>query len=178
MKKKLQIGVIGSAGWEEYPKTKPEKRIYNLAFEVGKLIAKNNSILICGGKGGIMLEAAKGAKKLKGITVGVVSGSKRFESNKFIDVEVVSGITNFSEESMLISMCDGIISIGGGAGTLQELTLAYRSRKPVVILKNTGGWSEKIADSFLDEREKIKFDLAATPEEAFSILLRKIKMLS
>jgi uncharacterized protein (TIGR00725 family) len=175
IKRKLQIGIIGSSGWEEYPGKKPDKKLYRIAFELGKLIAKNNSILVCGGKGGIMLEAARGAKKYKGITAGVISGKLRNKANKFIDVEIVSGIINCAEESIIISMCDGIISIGGGSGTLQELAIAYRNKKPVVCINRTGGWTDKVANSFLDDRKLIKFKSANNPDGAISILLKEIK---
>ena len=122
--KKLQIGVIGSAGWEEYPNKKPSKKVFEAAYEVGKLIASKNAVLVCGGKGGIMEEACRGAKENNGLTVGVISGNQRNQANKYVDIEVVSGLTNRGEESLLVCMSDGFIAIGGGAGTLQEITNA------------------------------------------------------
>ena len=100
--KKLQIGIIGSAGWEEYPNRKPSKNAFEIAYEAGKLIAFNNAVLVCGGKGGIMEESCRGAKENNGITVGVISGNQRNQSNKYIDVEIVSGSINCSEESLIV----------------------------------------------------------------------------
>lgn len=173
--KKLQVGVIGTAGWEEYPKNKPNEKAYRLAYQIGKLIANRNAILICGGKGGIMEEACRGAKENKGVTVGIISGNKRNKSNKYVDVEVVSGITNSGEDAIIISMCDGIIAIGGGSGTLQEIALAYRNKKPVVAITNIMGWANKVADSYLDERKIIKIQKASSPNEAIDLLFKKIK---
>lgn len=173
--RKLQIGVIGSAGPEEYPLSKPKEKAYKVAYEIGKLIAIEKAILICGGKGGIMKEACRGAKQNNGITVGVISGNTRNQANKFIDVEVVSGITNSGEESIIVSMSDGLIAIGGGSGTLQELALAYRNEKPVVAIKNITGWADKVANTYLDERELIKIDPAETAKEAIDILLKRLK---
>lgn len=171
---KLQIGVIGSAGWEEYPDKKPSKKIFELAYQTGKLIAQKNAILICGGKGGIMEEACRGAKEKGGITAGIVSGNIRNQVNKYIDVEVVSGTINCGEESIIISMCDGIIAIGGGSGTLQEIATAYRNKKPIVAIKGSGGWTDKVAGEYLDERELIKIEIAYTPEKALKLLLEKL----
>ncbi len=173
--KKLQIGIIGSAGYEEYPLAKPDKKAYKCAFELGELIAQKGAILICGGKGGIMEEACHGAKNKNGITVGIVSGNKRGQANKFVDVEVVSGMVNCSEEALIISMSDGIIAMGGGAGTLQELALAYRNKKPVVAIRNIAGWSNIVADTYLDERKIIKIGSAETAGEAMKLLLEKVK---
>ena len=175
--KRLQIGVIGSAGWEEYPNKKPDKKIFEFAYETGKLIAEKNAVLICGGKGGIMEEACRGAKEKDGITAGVVSGNERNKTNKYVDVEVVSGMVNCGEEAIIISMCDGIMAIGGGSGTLQEIATAYRNKKPVVALNGVDGWASKLSNTFLDEREIIKIYFANSPKEAVEILIKKIKRL-
>ncbi|MDO8657759.1 MAG: TIGR00725 family protein [Candidatus Levybacteria bacterium] len=174
--RKLQIGVIGSAGWEEYPNKKPSKKIFELAYEVGKLIAESNAVLICGGKGGIMEEACRGAKEKNGITAGIVSGNERNQTNNYVDVEVVSGMINCGEEAIIISMCDGIIAIGGGSGTLQEIATAYRNKKPVVALNGVDGWANKVAGKYLDERELVKIELADSPKEALKLLLGKLNI--
>jgi len=167
--KKLQIGIIGYAGYEEYKQNKPDKSLYKIARTIGALIAKKNAFLICGGKGGIMEEAARGAKENGGTTVGVVSGNVRGTSNRYIDVEVVSGMTNCGEENLIVSMSDAIIAVGGGAGTLQEIALAYRNNKPLVLIKGFGGWSDKVGE-FLDERKTNRFEIAMTAEEALKKL--------
>lgn len=173
--RRLQIGVIGTAGREEYPKNTPNTKTYSLAYEIGKLIASKNAILICGGKGGIMEEACRGAKENNGITAGVISGNKRNQANKYVDVEVVSGMVNCGEEALIISMCDGIIAIGGGSGTLQEIATAYRNKKPIVTIKNIPGWTDKITKGYLDDRKLIKIDSANSPEKAVKLLMKKIK---
>lgn len=177
--RKLQIGIIGSAGIEEYPKgVRSKQEIYKVAEKIGELVAENGGILVTGGKGGVMEAACKGAKQKSGITVGVVKGKKRKTANRFVDVEVVSGMEGCGEETILVLMCDGVVAIGGGAGTLQELAIAYRNRRPIVALKNLPGWAEKLANSYLDERKKTKIIEAETPQQAIKILINKINMLS
>lgn len=175
--KRLQIGLIGSAGFEEYPNQKPDKNAYEIAYKIGKLIAQKKAILVCGGKSGVMEEACRGAKENNGLTVGIISGNERGQANSYVDVEVVSGMNNCGEEAITISMSDGIIAIGGGAGTLQEIALAYRNKKPIVSIKDIFGWADKLAGKYLDERKKIKIKSAKTPEEAISLLLKEIKIL-
>lgn len=173
--KRVQIGIIGSAGPEEYQQRKPNTGIYTVAYEVGRLITQKGAILICGGKGGVMEASCKVAKECGGITVGVISGNKRGQSNEYIDVEIVSGIVNCGEEALIVSMSDGIIAVGGGAGTLQELALAYRNKKPVVAFRTFPGWSKSVANTFLDNRKLIKISVADTPKEAVTKLFSRIR---
>jgi uncharacterized protein (TIGR00725 family) len=169
MNKKLQIGVIGSAGREEYLKGNGGSTDEMLlkAKEVGSLLAKKGAIVVTGGKSGIMEAAAKGAKENNGLAIGVIKGSKRFTSNAYTDIEVLTGMAaDGFDELMLVLMCDALIVIGGGAGTLEELAIAYRNNKPIVGLKNSGGWSDKVIGTFLDERETVLVETAEQPEEA------------
>lgn len=174
--KKIQIGIMGSAGNEEYPQNNKKRNIlYKLAEELGEILGKKKIILFTGGKGGIMESASKGAKQFGGTTIGVVKGKDRNTCNKYIDIEIVSGMEGCGEETMLILSCDGIIALGGGAGTLQELTIAYRNKKPVVILDINYGWASKLKGSYLDERKNEKFVVATNPEEAVNKILDAIK---
>jgi uncharacterized protein (TIGR00725 family) len=168
LSRKIQIGVIGYAGVVEYPKGRaPKESIYQDAERVGFLLAEKGAIVVTGGKSGVMEYAARGARKANGVTVGVIKGNQRFRSNDFTDVEIVTGMTaDGFDELLLVSMCDALIAIGGGAGTLEELAIAYRNKKPVIVLEKTGGWADKTSRTYLDERETMKIKSAATPEEA------------
>lgn len=174
MKKLWQIGVIGSAGAEEYPeKMGIENKNLLLAQEIGRALAQNNCVVVTGGKGGIMEAAARGAKMAKGQTVGIISGTNRFGSNDFTDIEVVSGSAGAGfDEFLLVMMIDALIVIDGGAGTLEEMTIAYRNKKPIVVLSQSGGWAEKLAGSFLDKRETIKIESAENAKQAVAKALK------
>lgn len=176
MTKRLQIAVIGSAGPEEYSKAKPNAAMYQSAEELGKLLASKNCIIINGGKGGIMEAVCRGAQQNGGITVAEVSGNKRFTANAFVDVEIVTCDVGFRGPSQLIGMSDGVIAIGGGAGTLQELAVAYRMQKPVVLLTGFGGWTDRIAAlKYMDERELIALTKAVTPQNAVQQILEMVR---
>ena len=175
--KRSQIGVIGSAGKDDYGQTGGANDLMLTAAEkVGRLLAKADAIVVTGGKDGIMAAAAAGAKKEGGLTIGVVKGQDRFSANKYTDIEVLSGMSaDGLDELILVLMCDALIVIGGGAGTLQEITIAYRNKKSIIALNNSGGWAAKLAGKYLDEREKICIKVAATPEEAVNLALAEIK---
>lgn len=177
MQKKYQVAVIGPAGPEEYlKKRKPEPCVYEHAFTIGKALAEANCVVVTGGKSGIMCTAAQGAKTIPGsVTVGVVKGNRRHVANEFIDVEMVSGAqADGLDEYQIVTMCDGIILLGGGAGTLQEIAIAYRQCKPIVALVGTGGWADKLAATYLDERERILIESTRSPETAVTMLLNLI----
>jgi uncharacterized protein (TIGR00725 family) len=177
MSRRLQIGVIGSAGKEEYKRGGGSSyTVLKIAREIGSLLAQKDIVLVTGGKGGVMEAAAKGAKEANGLTIGIVKGTQRFVSNKYIDIEVISGMAGEGlDELLLVQMCDALIVLGGGAGTLQELAIAYRNRKPIVVLRNSGGWADKLAGEFLDQRETIKIDVVETLEQAISKVVELAK---
>jgi uncharacterized protein (TIGR00725 family) len=176
--KKLQIAVIGSAGIDDYRgEGGANERMLNLAFLLGEELANKDCIVITGGKDGIMESASSGAKKSGGITVGVIKGRNRFTSNKYVDIEVLTGMeADGMDELNIILMSDGVISVGGGAGTLQELALAYRNNKPIVVIEDSEGWSEKIQGlEYLDERKIVKIKKTSDAKRAVSLLLKDIK---
>ena len=171
MSKTIQIGIIGSAGPEEYAYKKPNKAMYKAAEELGSLFAKRRAVVVTGGKGGIMEAACKGTTKAGGITIAEVSGDRRFSANEYVKIEIVTCDVGFRGPSQLVGMCDGIISLGGGAGTLQELCVAYRMSKPVVLLTGFGGWTDKVAKlDYLDERRTVKFEVARNVAESIDKL--------
>jgi uncharacterized protein (TIGR00725 family) len=171
MNKKLQIAVIGPAGPEEYKYKKPGPKVYKAAGTIGKLLAQKGCIVFCGGKSGIMESVAKGAISKNGTTVGVVRGNLRNVSNKYINVEIVTNSETGGDTPPLILSSDGVIILGGGAGTLQEMIVAYRNKIPMVALTNFDGYGKKFAGKFLDERKSIKIEKAKTPKEAVELLL-------
>lgn len=174
--KKLQIAVIGSAGPEEYAYDKPVREMYAAAELIGEQLAKRDCITVCGGKGGIMLAVAKGAQSAGGIVAAETSGAVRLTSNEFVDVEIVTGDVAFRGPSQLVGMSDAVISLGGGAGTLQELCVAYRMQKPIVLLTGFGGWTDRLCDrKFLDERKLVVFTLANSPKDAVARALHLVQ---
>lgn len=177
LQKKNQVGLIGSAGDDNYGKTKGASIAMMLEAEkIGYLLAKNNIILITGGKSGVMEAAAKGAKTANGQTIGIIKGIKRFTSNDYTDIEILSGMdADGFDELLLVNMCDAIIAIGGGAGTLEEIAIAYRNKKPIVALTSQAGWAKKLAGKFLDKRNIIKIETANNAEIAVKKILQLLK---
>jgi uncharacterized protein (TIGR00725 family) len=107
-----------------------------LAAEVGRLVAREGATLICGGMGGVMEAAARGAKEAGGTTIGILPGHDRAVANPYLDHVLTTGMGH-ARNLAVVSSGDAVIAIGGGYGTLSEIGLAAKVGRPVVIL---AGW--------------------------------------
>jgi len=159
------ISVIGSSI--------ADAKVAKIAQEVGAIIAQRGYTLACGGLGGVMEAACKGAKSAMGTTIGFLPGVEKSEANQYVDFVIPTGI-GLARNLIVVLAGDGIIAIGGGSGTLSELSLAWQLGKPIVALTPSGGWAEKFAGQSLDDRRLGKIEGAATAKEALDILLRHV----
>ncbi|MCP5077761.1 MAG: TIGR00725 family protein, partial [Psychromonas sp.] len=125
MPKKTCISVIGSGDDALSP------HIAKIANEVGREIAKRGAVLICGGLGGVMVEAAKGAKEQGGLTVGILPGEDAGSANPFIDVTLPTGL-GFARNVLVVYSADAVIAVSGRLGTLSEISYALLKNKPVI----------------------------------------------
>lgn len=163
---KLMIGVMGSASDLNY-----SKKIEKIAENIGEEIAKNKHFTVYGAEkdyDSLSTAAARGAKKYNGITIGVTydKGKKIFDK-KNTDICIVTGMQRGGgREFVLVNSCDVIICVSGGSGTLTEIAIAYQSNIPIIVINKSGGWSEKLAGQFIDNRQRVKCTVASTPKEA------------
>lgn len=127
-KNKLRVGVIGGA--------KPDKESYSLALKIGQLIAEKGAILICGGLGGIMEAASRGAKQAGGLTVGILPGNSALDANPYIDIAIATGL-GYARNSLVAMNSDVIIAVSGQYGTLTEIAYGCIYRKKIIGL---GTW--------------------------------------
>ncbi len=123
----MKIGVIGAS--------RCSRKIAKAAYEVGKEIAKRKAILICGGLGGVMEEAARGAKENKGLTIGILPGFSSSDANPYIDIPVVTGMDH-GRNIIVVRSCDAIIAIGGREGTLSEIAFALKLKIPLIGIES------------------------------------------
>ena len=101
------------------------------AQEVGRLIAERGALLVCGGLGGVMEAACRGARAAGGTTLGVLPGRDRAEANPFVSIAVPTGLGE-GRNALVVRAADAVVAVGGGYGTLSEIALALRAGKPVV----------------------------------------------
>ena len=117
----------------------------SLAAEVGRLLAQNGAAVVCGGLGGVMEAACRGAKSEGGLTIGVLPGRSRRDANPYVDIPVVTGVGE-ARNVIVVSSGQSVIAIRGGFGTLSEIAHALRQGIPVVGLDSwqlsREGWDE------------------------------------
>ena len=106
------------------------------ATAVGRLLAERHAVLLCGGLGGVMAAAARGAKQGGGLTVGILPGNDPAEANPDIDVPLATGMGEM-RNALIVRAAGAVIAIGGGWGTLSEIALARRIETPVVGLHDS-----------------------------------------
>lgn len=124
----MYISVIGAGHCDQ--------KMSETAFEVGKLIAQAGAVLVCGGMGGVMEAACRGAKSADGQTVGILPTNDRFDGNAYLDISLPTGMGE-GRNVLIARAADAVIAIGGEFGTLSEIGLALKMGKPVIGL---GTW--------------------------------------
>ncbi len=117
-----------------------------LAEEVGRQLAENGAIVLCGGLGGVMEAACRGAKRAGGVTVGVLPGRNRRDANPYVDIPIVTGMGE-ARNVIVVSSAQSVIAVTGGYGTLSEIALALKLGIPVIGLGtwqlSRDGWDEE-----------------------------------
>jgi len=143
------VGIIGGR--------KVSKEILKIAEKVGKLIAEKDALLICGGLGGVMEAAAKGAKIAGGITIGILPQNNCEYANPYIDIPIATGL-GIARNVIITNTADVFIAIGGEYGTLSEIAFALQMEKPVIGIKT---WDIKgiINVSSAEEAVKTAFEV-------------------
>jgi uncharacterized protein (TIGR00725 family) len=128
-KKSRIIAVIGGRN--------PSKEEAETAEEVGRLLARHEAILICGGLTGVMEAACRGARSVGGLTIGVLPGNDASTANPYVQIPIVTNI-GYARNVIVVRSAKAVIAIGGGYGTLTEIGYALDSKVPVIGLKT---WS-------------------------------------
>jgi len=124
------IAVIGGGGV-----CPPE--VLRAAEEVGRELARRGAILVCGGLGGVMEAACRGAAAEGGTTIGILPGESRRSANIYVQIPIVTGIGP-ARNVAVVKSARAVIAVNGSYGTLTEIGYALQSGIPVIGL---GTWS-------------------------------------
>ena len=151
----IYLAVIGSATCSE--------EVAALAEAVGREIARAGAVLVCGGRGGVMEAACRGAKAERGTTVGILPGLDRREANPYVDIPIVTGLGE-ARNAVVVRTADAVVAVSGGFGTLSEIGLALKMGRPVVGL---GTW-----DLYREGRQTDAVFRSETPAQAVQQALR------
>jgi len=129
--------------------------LMDAAEALGQALVEAGYRIATGGLGGVMEAASRGARHAEswreGDVVGVLPGLDASEANPWVDIVIPTGL-NYARNVVLVSMADAVVAVGGGAGTLSEIALAWQHHKLVVALDLGEGWSARMAGEELDAR--------------------------
>jgi len=120
-----RVGIIGGS--------RPQSHHLELAYRVGYQVASKGSLIICGGLGGVMEAAARGAKEAGGLTVGILPGPDYGQANPYIDIAIATGIGH-ARNALVAMNSDVLIAIGGEYGTLSEIAFGRLYGKKIISL--------------------------------------------
>jgi len=116
----MQIAVAGAA--------ETTRQEYETAYAIGRLIAGSGAVLVCGGLGGVMEAACRGARDHGGATVGIIAGTA--DGNPYLDIVIRTGLGH-SRNVLVAQSGDAMIAVGGSYGTLSEIAIALKTGCPV-----------------------------------------------
>jgi len=126
--------------------------VLEVAASVGELLARLGVIVITGGRGGVMEAANRGAARGGGMSVGIVPSARHEEANAACDVVIPTGLGH-ARNAITALAGDFVVVIGGGAGTLSEIALAWIHARPIMSLAGTGGWADAVERRPPDQRQ-------------------------
>jgi len=127
------------------------------AEAVGRALAEGGAVLVCGGRGGVMEAACRGAKAGGGLTIGILPGARRDEAHPYVDIPIVTGI-GVARNAIIARTAQAAVAVGGSYGTLSEIAFALAFGVPVVGL---GTWEVQ-----REGHPPAPIACAAAPEEA------------
>ena len=141
--------------------------VFNTAYAVGEQIARNDAILVCGGLGGVMEAACKGAKEAGGITIGILPGEDEKTANRYVDIKIPTGL-GYARNVLVVKAGHAIIAVVGSSGTLSEIAYALTYKKPIIGLQT---WNlEKCFDG---SGNNLKIMTADSAESAVSLAISR-----
>jgi hypothetical protein len=144
---KITISVIGSH--------EAKGKVAALAYKVGKAVAQEGAVLVCGGLGGVMTFCAKGAKENGGTTIGILPGKEKSDANPFIDIALPTSM-GYSRNCMVACCADIVIALPGSEGTNSEICYGLVFKRPVIDLGNWKIDGMIKVKTFLEAKMKMK----------------------
>lgn len=127
-----------------------------LACQLGGSLVDAGYRILCGGRGGVMEAACRGARGSEayreGDTVGVLPGGEAGGANAFVDVVLPTRLSH--GRNFVVAQADAVVAIGGGAGTLTEIGFAWICDRLVIAFR-VDGWSGALADRPVDARDRL-----------------------
>ncbi|HJR08610.1 MAG TPA: TIGR00725 family protein [Pyrinomonadaceae bacterium] len=154
---KIIVGVLG-------PGEGATDEAVRAAFELGQLIAAENWVLLTGGRGaGVMEAASRGAKAANGLTIGILPSEDARDASEFVDIRILTGMGQARNNINVLSS-DILFACGMGAGTASEIALAIKAQKHVILL-----CADQASEQFFKSLGKQRVLIADDPRAAIEL---------
>lgn len=139
-----QVCVLGSA--------EPGSPAFELAAAAGTLLARLGITVVSGCGSPATRVAAESALAAGGEVVSIIPSDDIKTENWPCTVLIPCGMGD--ARNLLMALAgDACIVIGGRAGTISEVCLAWLHRRPLLPLTGCGGWSDQLEQNPPDERK-------------------------
>lgn len=146
--------------------------ILAVAEELGRLLVDRGYRIVTGGLGGVMEAASRGAHRAsaytEGCVVGILPGPDPAAANPHVDVVVPSNLGH-ARNTLVVATGSAVVAVGGGAGTLTEIAMAWQLGRPIVAIA-VEGWSGELGGRALDDRRPDVIERALDAAEAVRII--------
>jgi uncharacterized protein (TIGR00725 family) len=153
MATKIIVGVMGPGEGST-----PEQN--ELAYELGKAIAREGWITLTGGRAfGVMQFALKGASDAGGLTLGILPESDTKGASPFADIKIITGLGS-ARNNINVLTSHVIVVCGMTPGTASEVSLALKANKKVILLQ-----PDDLSVQFFRKIGSYKIHVAATVDE-------------
>jgi uncharacterized protein (TIGR00725 family) len=111
-----------------------DQKWLDLAYEVGREIARRGHVMVCGGLGGVMDHAARGVHDAGGVSIGILPDAERARASHWLSYSMPTGMGH-ARDALVALSGDAMIAVGGSYGTLSEIAFALKMCKPVIGLE-------------------------------------------
>jgi uncharacterized protein (TIGR00725 family) len=125
LRRRIRIAVIGGS--------RPDPQAAEAALEVGRLIARAGAVVVCGGLGGVMEAASRGAREEGGLVIGILPGNSLADANRWVDMPLATGL-GYTRNALVVMNADAVIAVDGEYGTLSEIAYGKIHGRKVVGL--------------------------------------------
>jgi uncharacterized protein (TIGR00725 family) len=148
--RRATVAVVGDSALD------PGSEEARFAHEVGRTLIDRGYVLVSGGRGGVMEAACRGGREspawMPGSIVAILPGHDAALANPYVDVAIPTGLD--VARNAVVAHADAVVAVGGGAGTLSEIALAWQIRRLVVAFRGRG-WAGRLADRRVDDRVRL-----------------------
>ncbi len=159
------IGIIGSSAALCTP------GMYKFTRQLTRRLAARGHSIVCGGLGGVMDAAAQGIREANNPlaqSLCIIPQDTPQAASQYCDFVIPTGMGR-ARNMLIINTAHILIAIGGGAGTLSEIALAWQQEKTIIAITAFDGWARRLAGQKLDDKNGGLILPAATIDEAIEL---------